>query len=167
MCSYCWEQPVKIFQDRQWCLQSTKTIYFHRNNCLTSVAFFLHTRLDSMPWLTSIFSEQRTSVEAGSKGKRLFVKNAINSHCSHPLMLGMSWPGKLITTQESIHDTEGSATLTAALISDSHDGVSVNVSPDKDKQRHPWLALNWKPPVRISFKAVSCYFGQRLIISWS
>lgn len=22
-------------------------------------------------------------------------------------MLGMNWPGKLITTQESIHDTEG------------------------------------------------------------
>lgn len=56
-------------------------------------------------------------------------------------MLGMSWPGKLITTQESIHDTEGSVTLTAVLISDSLDGVSVNVSPDKDKQRHPWLAL--------------------------
>lgn len=57
-------------------------------------------------------------------------------------MLGMSWPGKLITTQESIHDTEGSVTLAAALISDSLDGVSVTASPDKDKQRHPWLALN-------------------------
>lgn len=81
-------------------------------------------------------------MEVDSKGKRLFVKNAINSHCSHPLMLGMSWPGKLITTQESIHDTEGSVTLAAALISNSLDGVSVTASPDKDKQRHPWLALN-------------------------
>lgn len=80
-------------------------------------------------------------------------------------MLGMSWPGKLITTQESIHDTEGSVTLTAVLISDSLDGVSVNVSPDKDKQRHPWLALKWKPPVRISFKVVSCYFGELRLIS--
>lgn len=73
----------------------------------------------------------------------------------------MSWPGKLITTQESIHDKEGSVTLTAVLISDSLDRVSVNVSPDKDKQRHPWLTLNRKPPVR---KAVSCYFVELLII---
>lgn len=79
-------------------------------------------------------------------------------------MLGMSWPGKLITTQESIHDKEGSVTLTAALISDNLDGVTVNVSPDKDKQRHPWLPLNWKPPVR---KAVSCYFVELQMICWS
>lgn len=26
-------------------------------------------------------------------------------------MLGMNWPGKLITTQESIHDTEGAVML--------------------------------------------------------
>lgn len=39
-------------------------------------------------------------------------------------MLGMNWPGKLITTQESLHDREGSVMLTAVLIS----WVSVNMS---------------------------------------
>lgn len=46
-----------------------------------------------------------------SSGKTSTVRNAINSHCSHPLMLGMNWPGKLITTQESIHETEGAVML--------------------------------------------------------
>lgn len=44
-------------------------------------------------------------------GETSTVRNAINSHCSHPLMLGMNWPGKLITTQESIQDTEGAVML--------------------------------------------------------
>lgn len=69
------------------------------------------------------------------QGEKSIVRNAISSRCSHPLMLGMNWPGKLITTQESIHDTEGTVVLTAVLISDSLNWATVNVSSHK-----PFLA---------------------------
>lgn len=50
-------------------------------------------------------------------------------------MLGMNWPGKLITTQESVHDTEGGA----ALLCIAHQRVaaeSLGICPrTKDERR--------------------------------
>lgn len=66
--------------------------------------------------------------------EKCIVKNAISSHCSHSLMLGMNWSGKLITTQESIHDREGSITLTAVLVGGGLGWVNVNMSSPKEKQ---------------------------------
>lgn len=68
-------------------------------------------------------------------------------------MLGMNWPGKLITTQESIHDTEGTVVLTAVLISDSLNWATVTVSSHK-----PFLA-------RTQLKAPDRNFLQICLIS--
>lgn len=68
-------------------------------------------------------------------------------------MLGMNWSGKLIATQESIDDREGSVILTAVHISDSLS--CVNTIFFFLSQSQHYTVKKKKVPEGISFKAIS------------
>lgn len=88
-----------------------------------------------------------------SSGKTSTVRNAINSHCSHPLMLGMNWPGKLITTQESIHDTEGAVMLLCIAhqrVSAESLGICLHTRSERRGRAQAAKSPQWEFPSKLS-----------------